>query len=204
MSPVLDVAVPVVDDGHSPASAVRRLHRFLHEELPFTSAITIADCAGSDGTWITVMALAAELPDVRALRLNEPGRGRALAAAWLTSDARVLAHIDAESESELSMLPQLVAPVISGNSDLSLGGGTQMARPSLPHNLFVRIAFGSALEEVHTRPKAIRADVARRLLPRVRNRNWLFDAELVAEASRAGFRIHELERAARPSPAPAA
>src|SRR5204863_69031 len=40
--------------------------------------------------------------------------------------------------------------------------------------------------------KALRADVARSLLPDVVNRNWFFDTELLVRAERAGLRIHEL------------
>jgi hypothetical protein len=40
--------------------------------------------------------------------------------------------------------------------------------------------------------KGLRADVARRLLPTVGNRDWFFDLELLLRAERAGFRIHVL------------
>jgi putative flippase GtrA len=38
----------------------------------------------------------------------------------------------------------------------------------------------------------VRADVARRLIPEVQNRNWFFDTELLVRAERAGLRVHEL------------
>jgi len=40
--------------------------------------------------------------------------------------------------------------------------------------------------------KAIRADVARRLLPGVRDDGWFFDTELLVLAQREGLRIHEV------------
>ncbi|HMC68234.1 MAG TPA: GtrA family protein, partial [Mycobacteriales bacterium] len=40
--------------------------------------------------------------------------------------------------------------------------------------------------------KAIRADRARELLPRVQDTGWFFDTELLVVAERAGLRIHEV------------
>ena len=40
--------------------------------------------------------------------------------------------------------------------------------------------------------KAIRADVARELLPLVRDQEWFFDTELLVLAQRRGLRIHEV------------
>jgi len=100
--PVIDIVVPVHNEERDLASSVRRLHAFLAEEFPFSARITIADNASTDGTRAIAMRLAAELDDVRVLQLNEKGRGRALAAAWLTSDARVVAYMDVDLSTDLS------------------------------------------------------------------------------------------------------
>ncbi len=163
--PAVDVVIPVHNDEQDLERSVGRLHAFLEHDFPFSSRITIADCASTDGTLKIAWQLADCLPDVRLLGLNENGRGRALAAAWLTSDARVVAQMDCRAP-ELSGLVRLVAPIISGHTDVSIG-----------HHWWAAI-------------KALRADVARRLLPTVGNRDWFFDLELLLRAERAGFRIH--------------
>jgi glycosyltransferase involved in cell wall biosynthesis len=161
--PVIDIVVPVHDGERDLARTVRRLHAYLTEGFPFTVRITIADNASTDRTLAIATELAAELPEVRVLHLNEKGRGRALAAAWLTSDARVVTHIDVDLSTDPSALLPLVAPVISGRSEISIGSGGRL--------------------------KALRADVARRLVPLVLTRNWLFDMELLLRAERAGLSI---------------
>jgi glycosyltransferase involved in cell wall biosynthesis len=161
--PMIDIAVPVHDAERDLARSVRRLHAHLTEGFPFTVQITIADNASTDRTLAIATQLAAELPEVRVLHLNEKGRGRALAAAWLTSDARVVTYVDLDLSTNLSALLPLVAPVISGRSEISIGSGGRL--------------------------KALRADVARRLVPGVVTRNWLFDMELWLRAQRAGLRI---------------
>ncbi len=162
--PVLDITVPVHNEERDLAQGMRRLHERLAYEFPFSVRITIADKASTDGTVGRAEWLAAELPSVRVLRLNETGRGRALAASWLTSNARVVTYMDLSTE--LSALVRVVAPVTSGHTEIAIGSGGQL--------------------------KALRSDVARRLIPKVVNRNWLFDTELLMRAERAGLRIAEV------------
>ena len=202
-APAVDVVIPVYNEERDLAQNVRRLHAYLRDEFPFPARITIADNASTDGTWSVAMRLAAELPNVRSLHLNEKGRGRALAAAWLTSDARVVAYMDVDLSTNLSALLPLVAPVLSGHSDVSIGSrlapGARVARGikreliSRAYNMLLRISLGVRFRDAQCGFKALRADVARRLLPQVQNRNWFFDTELLVVAERAGLRIHELE-----------
>ena len=72
--------------------------------LPFSARITtIADANGSsDGTWSVALALAEELPGVRAVRLDQRGRGRALYTVWSESDAAVLAYMDVDLSTDLA------------------------------------------------------------------------------------------------------
>jgi glycosyltransferase involved in cell wall biosynthesis len=170
-APTVDVVIPACNAERDLFGNVRLLHAYLMEEFPLTARITIADSASIDGTWPLAMRLANELANVRVLHLNEKGRARALAAAWLTSDARIVAYMDIDSSTDVSALLALVAPVVSGQCDVS---------------------FGNRFRDAHCGVKAMRADVARRLLPRVKNRTWFFDKELLVAAEREGLRIHEL------------
>jgi len=160
--PALDIVVTVHNQEQELARAVRRLRSFLRHPFPFSAQITIADCASTDSTRDVATALAAELGGIRLIHLNGEARGRALAAAWMTSDARVVATAEVDPEIDVSSLSRLIAPVMSGHSEISIFG----------------------------RLKAVRGDVARRLIPTVLHRNWLFETELLLRARRAGMRIH--------------
>ena len=186
---MIDIVVPVQNEELHLAPSIRRLRAYLAEDLPFSSRITIADAASTDGTFPVAWQLATEFSEVRVLHLSEKGRGRALAAAWLTSDARVVAEMDLEASADLSALLPLLAPVISGHTEISIGSRHAAATHS---SLLVRLLLGAGLSEVQCGCKAMRADVARRLVPEVVSRDWLFDTELLARAERAGLRIHEL------------
>ena len=136
------------------------------------------------------------------LRLEQKGRGRALHAAWWASDAQVLAYCDVDLSTDLAALLPLVAPLISGHSDLAIGTrlspssrvvrGAKREFISRSYNLLLRGALAARFTDAQCGFKAIRSDVAQRLLPLVEDTGWFFDTELLVLAERSGLRIHEV------------
>ena len=198
----LDVVIPVYNEQTGLGPCVRRLHRYLTGSFPYPFRITIADNASVDGTPAVAAALADELPGVRSVRLERKGRGGALRTVWAASDAAVLAYMDVDLSTDLAGLFPLVAPLLSGHSDVAIG--TRLARASQVvrgpkrefisrgYNLILRGTLGARFSDAQCGFKAIRADVARRLLPLVQDTGWFFDTELLVLAERAGLRIHEV------------
>ena len=198
----VEIVVPVRDEEHDLAPSIRRLHAYLTAGFPFTTCITIADNDSRDGTWAQAQELAAELSGVRAVRLEQPGRGRALRAAWQASQATVLAYMDVDLSTDLNALLPLVAPLLSGHSDMAIG--TRLARGarvergprreilSRGYNLLLRACLGTRFSDAQCGFKAIRRDKAALLLPRTQDASWFFDTELLVLAERAGLRIHEV------------
>lgn len=201
-APLLDVVVPVYNEQADLEPCVRRLHAYLAEQVPYRFRITVADNASVDGTPRVAARLAAALPEVRVVRLAEKGRGRALRQVWSTSDAAVLAYLDVDLSTDLAALPPLIAPLVSGHSDLAIGtrlaGQSRVVRGakreviSRCYNLLLRGTLAASFSDAQCGFKAIRADVARELLPLVEDTGWFFDTELLVLAQNAGMRIHEV------------
>ena len=201
-APVLDVVVPVYNEQTALAASIRRLHRYLQDSVPFPARITIADNASVDDTPRIAAQLAAELADVRVVRLEQKGRGRALHQVWSRSDAAVLVYMDVDLSTDLAGFAPLVAPLISGHSDLAigtrLGRGARVERGpkreiiSRCYNLILRSTLSTRFSDAQCGFKAIRADVAAQLLPYVEDTGWFFDTELLVLAERSGLRIHEV------------
>ncbi|MET7879337.1 glycosyltransferase [Micromonospora profundi] len=199
---VLDVVIPVYNEETDLGPCVRLLHAHLSEHFPYPFQITIADNASVDDTLQVADGLAGELPGVEVLHLDAKGRGRALSAAWTASSAPVLAYMDVDLSTDLAALLPLVAPLISGHSDLAIGTrlartsrvvrGTKREIISRAYNLLLRGALFARFSDAQCGFKAIRADVAGELLPLVRDTGWFFDTELLVLAQRAGLRIHEV------------
>ena len=124
--PQVEIVIPVRDEERGLDRSVRRLLRYLRTRFPFPSRVIIADNGSTDRTWVVAAALEQEFAEVRAVRLEEPGRGRALRTLWSASDADVLAYMDVDLSTDLNALLPLVAPLLSGHSDLAIG--TRLAR----------------------------------------------------------------------------
>lgn len=200
--PVVDVVVPVYNEQAAVQRSVRRLHQHLQDSFTFPVRITIADNASTDDTPRIAAELAAELPGVRVVRLEEKGRGRALHHVWSLSDAPVLAYMDVDLSTDLAAFAPLIASLISGHSDLAIGTrlnrssrvvrGAKREFISRCYNLILKSTLRAHFSDAQCGFKAIRADVARQLLPHVRDTGWFFDTELLVLAERSGLRIHEV------------
>ena len=110
--------------------------------------------------------------------------------------------MDVDLSTDLDGLLPLVAPLLSGHSDISIGSrlarGSNVVRGprreviSRAYNAVLRATLGARFSDAQCGFKAIRADRARELLPLVEDQEWFFDTELLVVAERSGLRIHEV------------
>ena len=200
--PILDLAVPVYNEVRALAPSITVLHDYLTKRFPWTWRLTVVDNGSNDGTWEEACQLAARLDGVEALHLEARGRGRALRAAWSVSNAAVVAYTDVDLSTDLDALLPLVAPLIVGHSHLAIGSrlaaGARVERPlgrelvSRVYNRLLHLVFGNRFRDAQCGFKAIRTDVAHRLLPEIRDNGWFFDTELLLLAERNGLRVTEI------------
>jgi len=198
----VEIVIPVHNERTTVEGSVRMLHGFLTATFPFSWQITIVDNASTDGTLQIARRLMYELPKVGAMHLPAKGRGRALRTAWSVSRAEALVYMDVDLSADLNALLPLVAPLLSGHSDLSIGTrlapGARVTRSrkreliSRCYNRLLRLALRAHFTDAQCGFKAIRADAAAKLLPLVQDEEWFFDTELLVLAQRRGLRIHEV------------
>jgi putative flippase GtrA len=198
----VDIVIPVYNEERGLVPSVRRLHAYLEARFPFPTTITIVDNASTDATWPIAEYLASELPNVRAIHLDAKGRGRALRSAWLSSDASIVAYTDVDLSTDLDALLPLVAPLVSGHSEVAIGSrltrgarvrrGPKRELTSRAYNFLLHLGLGATFSDAQCGFKAITAVAARRLVPAVQDQEWFFDTELLVLAQRAGMRISEV------------
>jgi len=139
---------------------------------------------------------------VAAMHLPRKGRGYALRAAWSTSDAPVVAYMDVDLSTSLSALLPLVAPLLSGHRDVTIGSrlapgahvvrGAKRELISRAYNLLLKLTLHGRFSDAQCGFKALRRDAAMKLLPLVEDNEWFFDTELLVTAERLGLRIGEV------------
>ncbi|MFC1435211.1 glycosyltransferase [Streptacidiphilus sp. N1-3] len=198
----VEIVVPVYNEERVLAASVRRLHAYLLATFPYRFTITVADNASTDATWQVASELSAELPGVRAVHLDQKGRGRALRHVWSRSEADVVSYMDVDLSTGLDAFLPLVAPLLSGHSDLAIGSrlhrGSAVVRGpkrefiSRTYNLMLRTTMAARFSDAQCGFKAARTDVVKALLDAVEDQTWFFDTELLLLAERSGLRIHEV------------
>ncbi len=198
----VEIVIPVYNEERHLERNIRLLRRYLDTRFPLPTLVTIADNGSTDRTWPLALRLAGSLPGVGAVHFEEKGRGLAVKNVWVQSGALVVAYMDLDLSTGLNALLPLVAPLLSGHAEVAIGTrlapGSRVARGakreiiSRGYNLILHAALGSRFSDAQCGFKAVRADVARNLIPRVEDSGWFFDTELLVLAEGAGLRIHEV------------
>ncbi len=197
----VEVVVPVYNEEATLPRNIPKLCGYLETYFPYRWSVIIADNASTDRTFALARELAAH-PHVSVLRLEEKGRGRALKAAWLASEADIVAYMDVDLSTNLGSFLPMVAPLASGHSDLATGSrllkGATVTRRwkrefiSRCYNLLVKLLFRNRISDAQCGFKALKSSVAQSLLPQVEDDEWFFDTELLLLAEELGYRISEV------------
>ena len=127
------------------------------------------------------------------------GARRCTARGMDVVDGDLVVYMDVDLSTDLTALMPLVAPLDSGHSDVAIGSrlsassrvvrGPKREFVSRSYNLILRSMLGARFSDAQCGFKAMRADVARQILPLVADTGWFFDTELLVIAERAGLRI---------------
>jgi glycosyltransferase involved in cell wall biosynthesis len=199
---LVDLVIPVHNEERVLEPNIELLLEYLRREFPFACRVVVADNASVDSTGAIAESLASRHPEVRSLRLDRKGRGYALRSAWSASEADVVAYMDVDLSTNLESFLPLVAPVMSGHSEVAIGSRVahhahvrrRLKRELLSrtYNGLIHAAFRVGFSDAQCGFKAVRADVARRLLPLIADDGWFFDTELLLLAERNGMRVHEV------------
>ena len=194
----VDVVVPVYNEEAALPGSIERLTEFLAGHLHSSWRVTIADNASTDGTGAVSRELSTTYPNVHYYYLPQKGRGRALRAAWLESDADIVSYMDVDLSTDLSHFPQLVEALESGY-DVAVGSrlsrDSQVTRAfkrefiSRSYNVLIKSLFFTPFPDAQCGFKALTRQAAQAIIPGIENNNWFFDTELLIIAAKRGYRI---------------
>lgn len=198
---LVEVTIPVYNEERDLAKSIHTLTKFLAGVDFFESHIVIADNASTDRTWEIAQELGKQYPNVRPFHLDQKGRGRALKTVWSQSQADIVSYMDVDLSTNIKFFPLLVHGIMLGY-DIAIGSrllqASQTSRCvkreiiSRVYNSLVKAMFWNGFSDAQCGFKAVRREVAGRLIPQIENNNWFFDTELMLLAERHGFKIFEV------------
>lgn len=200
--PKVELVVPTLNEAHVLEKSVATILSYLRGDFPYPAGVLVADNGSSDGTGEIADRLAGENDDVRSLRLDVRGRGRALRSAWESSDADIVAYTDVDLSTELVALERLCRAIHEEGYDLATGSrlmkesrvtrGPKREFISRSYNLLIKVVLGTSFSDAQCGFKAVSRRVVERVIPQVRDQSWFFDTELLVLAERQGFRIKDV------------
>ena len=199
MSAGLSVVVPAYDEAAHLEENLLRLVRCL-EGTGRRFEILVVDDGSRDGTGAVARRVAPADRRVRVLgHARNEGKGRALATGCAAASEDIVVLFDADLEIPPEDILPLVERMEAAGADVAVGSKYH-AEASLIWPLYRRalsrlyravtgVLFRLPLRDTQTGLKAVRRDVARELVPRLRSKRFAWDLELVLLAHRAGHRF---------------
>jgi glycosyltransferase involved in cell wall biosynthesis len=163
--------------------------------------VIVVDGDSRDGT-----ADIAEAAGARVIREPRRGYGRACAAGAAAARGDILIFLDADGADDPRQIPDLMAPVLSGDADLVLGsrlaGDIQSGAMPWHQRLgnwlaaqLIRRLYGLGLTDLSPL-RAVRSETLRTLGMEEMTHGW--PTEMIVKAARSGWRVSEVPVRYRP------
>ena len=200
----VDVVVPVYNEERALPNSIPVLRTFLAgDSFPYDWRIVIADNASVDGTPDASRRLEERFPgEVAYVRIEEKGRGRALKRTWSDSPMDIVSYMDVDLSTGLEAFSPLIAAIAEEGYALAVGSrliaGAQVERSlrrrvlTRGYSFIIKALLQTRFSDAQCGFKAVRAEVARRLIPHIKDNNWFFDTELLVLAEKAGYRVKDV------------
>jgi glycosyltransferase involved in cell wall biosynthesis len=199
----IHVTIPAYNEAAIIADSLAKLFTFF-ETMPTRlqpDKVIVANNASTDATRMIVQGLLARYPILSILDVPEVGKGAAVLTAWQQESADVNVFFDADLATDLSVYPLLIDAIFSG-ADIAVGSrfarGARVQRTvgrrALSRGLrfFLVVLFQLKIQDAACGAKAVNRRVIETIVPRIRERGWSFDTELLIRAERTDYSIIEL------------
>lgn len=204
---MIEITIPVLNEEATLETQVRKVMTFTRDQLREFGPIhlVVADNGSTDQTPVISRRLVDRYPgELRYLRLDAPGVGRALKASWTSSDADVVGYMDLDLATDLThlgpafqLVQQAGADVVTGSrlavGSRVIGRSALRAVTSRSFNMLVRSMFPVRFSDGMCGFKFLRRDKLQQLLELgATSDGWIFATELLIVAERSGLKVKEL------------
>lgn len=189
----LTLVMPFYNPGQRLIHHVGEAVRTLQSEHVSFEIIAVADGC-TDGSAETLRGF----PTVKIIELDQnQGKGAALRQGLVHGHGEYLGFIDGDGDIPAAILPRFVKAIRETQADVVLGSKlhpeSDVIYPpirklySYGYQQLNRLLFGLPVRDTQTGVKLIRREVVIQVLPRLLEKRFAFDVELLAVAKRLGF-----------------
>ncbi|MCZ7569173.1 MAG: glycosyltransferase family 2 protein [Ardenticatenaceae bacterium] len=211
--PFLSVVIPAYNEARRVPKNLRRILAYLQEQA-YSFEVIIVDDGSTDQTVASVREITESDPRVHLVENPHFGKGYTVRTGMLAATGEIALFSDADLSAPIEELERLLPwfdlgyDVVIGSRE---GGGTRqrIGEPFYRHlmgrlfNLLVQLLAVRGVQDTQCGFKAMRAEVARDVFPRLRLYNGssgpirgsmvtAFDVELLFLAQKRGYKIREV------------
>lgn len=199
--PFLSVIIPAHNEERRLPDTLEQVVRFLRASA-WTWEVLVIENGSADGTFAVAQEFAARNPGVRALRLDERGKGLAVRTGMLAATGQYRFMCDADLSMPITELPRFLPPALTG-ADIVIAsreapGAVRYDEPVYRHlggrliNFTIRLLALPGLQDTQCGFKCFTAAAAADLFGCQTIPGWSFDIELLYVARLRGYHITEL------------
>ena len=198
----VDIVIPVYNEEGELERNIVKLRNFLNENFKYDYEILIANNASTDKTLTIAKKLSKKIPHVSYVHLDQKGRGRALKKAWMQSKADIVSYMDIDLSTNLDHFIEIIDSIAVQNYDLGIGSrlkkGAVVKRSikrqilSVGYNSLLKLIFWPRFTDAQSGFKAVKTEVAKKLIPMTQDQNWFFDTEMLLLAEHYNHKIFEV------------
>jgi len=197
----ISLVIPVYNEEDVLENSVNKLYKYMDKNIEGDWKIIIANNASTDKTKEIADNLSKKLPNVKAMHLSFKGRGNALKHAWSRHKADINAYCDVDLATDLNHLKELFDAVKQGNNIVIGNRYLDTSESNRTANRFVlskgyiyliKLFFKTNITDFQCGFKAIDSRIVDEIVPKIQNKEWFFDTELLILAESLGYKIKEI------------
>ena len=202
----IEITIPILNEEATLNNQVRKLHRFVDQNLSDFGRITIilADNGSTDATPSIARLLEQELVNIHYIRLEERGVGRALKASWRQSMSEIVGYMDLDLATDLSYLKPAFEKLCSDQADIVTGsrladGAKVIGRSFIRNftsrcfNLIIKLLFSTSFSDGMCGFKFLKKSSLENIMGAgAISDGWFFATEVLIAGEYLGYRIVDL------------
>ena len=200
-SPFLSIIIPAHNEETRLPHTLEQALAFLKTQT-YDFEILVVENGSSDRTFEIASEFARAHPNLRVIREELPGKGRAVRRGMLEARGQYRFMCDADLSMSIEQLNRFLPPALE-NVDIAIGsreakGSVRVDEPLYRHlggrviNFAIRLLILPGLNDTPCGFKCFTASAAEQVFPRQILMGWSFDIELLFIARQRGLTIREI------------
>jgi glycosyltransferase involved in cell wall biosynthesis len=200
-SPFLSIVIPAHNEERRLPHALEQIFTFLQSQS-YTAEVLVVENGSSDRTYEIALELAKQHVNLRILKEEQPGKGKAVCRGMLEARGEYRFMCDTDLSMPIEEIEKFI-PTNTERIDIAIAsreapGAVRYNEPEYRHlggrlvNFAIRLLILPGFHDTQCGFKCFRAAVAEEIFPYQTISGWSFDIEILYIALKRGYRVDEV------------